>query len=54
MKIVLKLLFGTIALIAYEFLLDGTGIGMKQRWAQIKKWAQRWSNTETGVNYLIV
>lgn len=41
MKRTLKLLLGTIALIAYELLLDGSGIGIKQRWYKTKKWAQR-------------
>lgn len=39
MKKVLKLLLGTIVLIAYEFMIDGSGVGIKQRWSKIKKWA---------------
>lgn len=41
MKRALKLLLGAVVLIAYELLLDGSGIGIKQRWAQIKKRAQQ-------------
>lgn len=45
MKRALKCLVGAAALLAYELLLDGSGIGIKQRWAQIKKWAQQSSHS---------
>lgn len=41
MKRVWKLLLGAVALLMYELLLDGSGVGMKQRWAKIEKWAKR-------------
>ena len=41
MKKALKFLLGCIALIAYELFLDGSGIGMKQRWSKLKKWSQK-------------
>ena len=37
----LKFLLGFIALIAYELFLDGSGIGMKQRWSKLKEWSQK-------------
>ena len=40
-KKALKFLLGFIALIAYELFLDGTGIGIKQRWSKLKEWSQR-------------
>ena len=48
----LKFLLGFIALIAYEFFLDGLGSGIKQRWSKLKEWSQRgdieeWRDNET-------
>ena len=39
MKRALKRLLGCIGLIAYELLLDGSGVGIKQRWEKIRAWA---------------
>ena len=36
-----KSLLGFIALIAYELFLDGSGVGMKQRWSKLKEWSQK-------------
>ena len=41
MKKAWKFLIGFIALIAYELFLDGSGIGMKQRWSKLKAWSQK-------------
>lgn len=41
MKKTLKFLLGFIALIAYELFLDGSRIGMKQRWSKLKEWSQK-------------
>ena len=41
MKAALKLLLGFIALTAYELFLDGSGIGMKQRWSKLKEWSKK-------------
>ena len=41
MKKSLKFLLGSIALIAYELFLDGSGIGMKQHWNKLKEWYQK-------------
>ena len=37
----LKFKLGFIAMIAYELFLDGSGIGMKQRWSKLKEWSQK-------------
>ena len=37
----LKFLLGFIALVAYGLFLDGSGIGIKQRWSKLKEWSQR-------------
>ena len=36
-----KLLFGVALLVLYELLLDGSGIGMKERWNRLKGWADK-------------
>lgn len=39
MKRALKNVLGVAGLLAYELLLDGSGVGMKARWAKVKAWA---------------
>ena len=41
MKRALKLFLGAAGLLVYELLLDGSGIGMKERWEKMKVWAKR-------------
>ena len=40
-KQVIKLLLGVTLLALYELLLDGSGVGMKERWNKLKGWAKR-------------
>lgn len=40
MKKALKLVFGAAALIVFELLMDGSGVGMKERWEKMKAWAK--------------
>lgn len=40
MKWTVRFLIGIIFLAAYELLLDGSGVGMKQRWNKLKDWAR--------------
>lgn len=41
MKRALKIILGAAGLLAYELLLDRSGVGMKARWAKFKAWAGR-------------
>lgn len=41
MKRALKVFLGAAGLLAYELLLDGSGVGMKARWVKVKAWAGR-------------
>ena len=38
-KQAIKLLLGVTLLALYELLLDGSGVGMKERWNKLKGWA---------------
>ena len=41
LKRAIKLLIGSAALALYELLLDGSGVGMKERWSKLKVWANK-------------
>ena len=40
MKKTLKLMLGAVALLGFELLIDGSGVGMKERWEKMKAWAK--------------
>ena len=40
MKKTLKLMLGAVALLVFELLMDGSGVGMKERWEKMKAWAK--------------
>ena len=40
-KRAIKLLIGITILVLYELLLDGSGVGMKERWNKLKGWSDR-------------
>ena len=35
------LLIGAVLLALYELLLDGSGVGMKERWNNLKGWSDK-------------
>ena len=41
MKWFLRIFLGIVLLCAYELFLDGSGVGMKQRWNRLKAWAEK-------------
>lgn len=40
-KRAVRLLTGSVLLALYELLLDGSGIGMKERWNNLKGWSDK-------------
>ena len=40
-KRAIKLFIGITILVLYELLLDGSGVGMKERWNKPKGWSDR-------------
>ena len=40
-KRTIRLLIGVALLALYELLLDGSGVGMKERWNKMKGWSER-------------
>ena len=40
-KRAIRLLNGVVLLTLYELLLDGSGVGMKERWDRLKGWAEK-------------
>ena len=40
-KRTIRLLISVALLALYELLLDGSGVGMKERWNKMKGWSER-------------
>ena len=40
-KRAIRLLTAVLLLALYELLLDGSGVGMRERWSKLKGWAER-------------
>lgn len=40
-KRAMRLLAGAALLALYELLLDGSGVGMKERWNKLKGWSDK-------------
>ena len=40
-KRAIRLLLGVILLALYELLLDGSGVGMRERWNRLKGWTDK-------------
>ena len=40
MKKTSELMLGAVALLVFELLMDGSGVGMKERWEKMKAWAK--------------
>lgn len=40
-KRVIRLLTGVVLLVLYELLLDGSGVGMKERWKKLQMKAEK-------------
>ena len=36
-----RLLIGVVLLTLYELLLDGSGVGMRERWNRLKGWSEK-------------
>ena len=41
MKRASRLLLGVALLALYELLLDGSGVGIKERWNKLKGWSEK-------------
>ena len=41
LKRAVRLLTGMVLLALYELLLDGSGVGMKERWNKLNEWSDK-------------